>query len=260
MNEQEWMTSKDPMAMLAFVRTNAGDESFGAIYPTQPIPDASPLLVSDRKLRLFACACCRQVWPLLTDVRSRAAVDIAEKYSDGLATGRALAAYRSAAWAAYRSASWAAAGDAAGAASWAGQSALLRDIVGNPWRADVVKGGPCPWLTTDVISIATATYEERARECATCKGKGGGVYGLEETEWDCETCRGTGVIDDGTLDPLRLGVLSDALEEAGCDNDDILCHLRGHYLSRDGSRVWHANKDTPHVRGCWVLDLLLGKE
>jgi hypothetical protein len=42
-----------------------------------------------------------------------------------------------------------------------------------------------------------------------------------------------------------LPVLADALEDAGCDNADILGHLRG---------------PGPHARGCWVVDLLLGKE
>jgi hypothetical protein len=49
----------------------------------------------------------------------------------------------------------------------------------------------------------------------------------------------------GTLDPTRLAVLADALEEAGCDQADLLSHLRD---------------PGPHVRGCWVIDLLLGKE
>ncbi|OWK36188.1 hypothetical protein FRUB_08751 [Fimbriiglobus ruber] len=40
-------------------------------------------------------------------------------------------------------------------------------------------------------------------------------------------------------------ILADALQDAGCDNEDILNHLRG---------------DGPHVRGCWALDLLLGKK
>jgi hypothetical protein len=43
----------------------------------------------------------------------------------------------------------------------------------------------------------------------------------------------------------RMPILADALMDAGCDNDDILNHCRG---------------DSPHVRGCWVVDLLLGKE
>ncbi|OWK45372.1 hypothetical protein FRUB_01703 [Fimbriiglobus ruber] len=43
----------------------------------------------------------------------------------------------------------------------------------------------------------------------------------------------------------RMPILADALQDAGCDSDDILAHCRG---------------DGPHVRGCWVVDLLLGKE
>ena len=43
----------------------------------------------------------------------------------------------------------------------------------------------------------------------------------------------------------NLPILADALEDAGCDNHDILSHCRG---------------PGPHVRGCWVVDLILGKE
>jgi hypothetical protein len=49
----------------------------------------------------------------------------------------------------------------------------------------------------------------------------------------------------GTLDPQRLTVLAQALEAAGCPDAEILGHLRS--LG-------------PHVRGCWVIDLILGKE
>jgi hypothetical protein len=42
----------------------------------------------------------------------------------------------------------------------------------------------------------------------------------------------------------RLAILADALEEAGCDTAEILTHLRG---------------AGPHTRGCWALDLVLGK-
>ncbi|MBA4187256.1 MAG: hypothetical protein C0467_04475 [Planctomycetaceae bacterium] len=43
-----------------------------------------------------------------------------------------------------------------------------------------------------------------------------------------------------------MPILADALQDAGCDNDDILTHCR------DANFV--------HVRGCWVVDLVLGKE
>ena len=52
-------------------------------------------------------------------------------------------------------------------------------------------------------------------------------------------------LPQGELDPARLAVLADALEDAGCTDADILGHLRG---------------PGPHVRGCWVIDLLLGKQ
>ncbi|MEO2088663.1 MAG: hypothetical protein ABGY75_04080 [Gemmataceae bacterium] len=42
-----------------------------------------------------------------------------------------------------------------------------------------------------------------------------------------------------------LPVLADALEEAGCDHPDVLAHCR--------------QPDATHVRGCWVVDLVLGK-
>jgi hypothetical protein len=51
------------------------------------------------------------------------------------------------------------------------------------------------------------------------------------------------IYHEGSFD--RLPILADALEEAGCTDADLLAHCRG---------------PDPHVRGCWVVDLLLGKE
>src|SRR4051812_21971409 len=69
--------------------------------------------VSQYKPRLFACACVRQVWHLLTDERSRKAVGVAENYVDRQATTEELSAARVAAWAAARDAT----GNAARAAA-----------------------------------------------------------------------------------------------------------------------------------------------
>ncbi|MCE9561742.1 MAG: hypothetical protein K8U57_06765 [Planctomycetes bacterium] len=63
------------------------------------------------------------------------------------------------------------------------------------------------WRTSDVVAIATGIYD----------------------------CR----------DFSAMPILADALQEAGCDNDDVLNHCR------DANGV--------HVRGCWVADLILGK-
>ena len=93
-----------------------------------------PGVFSDRDLRLFGCWCVRQVWHLLTDERSRKAVEIAELFADGKASQAELDAAWAAAWddagaaesaraaatAAARSAAWVAgaAWDAARSAAW----------------------------------------------------------------------------------------------------------------------------------------------
>jgi hypothetical protein len=52
-------------------------------------------------------------------------------------------------------------------------------------------------------------------------------------------------LPSGYLEPARLAILSDALEDTGCTDDTILAHLRS---------------PGPHIRGCWALDLILGKQ
>ncbi len=214
MTEHEWLTCADPGPMLEFLRGKA----------------------IERKLRLFACACCRRaaeaaprtspggdpdrgrVW---RDIRAaeRLADDPGATPADGLEHnfGFLDLFHESAgtlAWAAHAATDpdgWGAAAGSVrqladatwgdGDAGWA--AACLRDVLGNPFRP--VTADPT-WFSPTGVSLADAIYADRAFD--------------------------------------RLPVLADALEEAGCDNADVLSHCRG---------------DGGHVRGCWVIDLLLGK-
>jgi hypothetical protein len=231
--EAEWDRSADPARALKFL---LGSGKF-----------------TDRKARLFAVAVCRRIWPLLEDQRDRHAVEVAQQFADGQATGddlrlaceggdyptlRALGEAEAegrvpAGYApidlAYRAdfhylprvtdALARAAADATAATGLtvagerAAQAELLRCLLGNPFRPVEVDHAWLAWHGGAAVKLAQAVYEERE-------------------------------LPSGHLDAGRLAVLADMLEEAGCADAALLAHLR----SRG-----------PHVRGCWVIDLLLNK-
>ena len=211
MTEAGWLTSTDPQAMLLTMGV--------------PVNGQQRFIASDRKLRLFACACCR-FWKL--DQQEQ--IDIWEKNGHPL--------YQEAArWAK----NWADSG-LRFLPSAAIRAALLRDIFGNPWQPAyrwtnrdyewTTRLGERPslprryltWHDGIVVKLAQAAYDERERVCETCKGNGKLFYC---GEGQCGRCHGTGIISDGTLDAGRLAVLCDALEEAGCTEEAMLRHLRG---------------------------------
>lgn len=246
MTETEWFDCSDVSAMLDFL----------------------PGKVSDRKLRLFATACCRRIWHRLSDMRSQNAIEVAEQYVDGRRSEKTrneashvayalvdpreeppLGEFGSAALAAF----WAIEGDAIEAADavrdviWFEthsassvkrsekafnaqeeeqelQCHLLRCIFGNPFRSLPPKQGKKQWK--EKLRTWLHWHDATVPKLAQA------IYDERE-------------LPSGHLDAARLAILADALEEAGCTDQTILEHCRG---------------PAPHVRGCWVVDLLLGKE
>ena len=112
----------EPVSLLTILDSNGPDDALWCLRAVDG---------HEREMRLYAVWCARQVQHLMTDPRSVAALDVAERHANGEATDEELAAARDAAWdaawaaatdaawAAARDAAWAAATDAARAAAWA---------------------------------------------------------------------------------------------------------------------------------------------
>jgi hypothetical protein len=217
--------------------------------------------VSMRKLQLFACACVRQIWPRLADERSRAAVEAAERYVEGSAQSTAVlqtateslpvdytGLRRPLRWfrriIGYRKAP---------PASWELVRATFLGYVPQTLTFCVLSGrqeifadlsrhvrhlaDACPTGKDDMAStlrdIAANPFRPvSAIDPAWFTAADGKVVKLGEV-----------IYAERTFD--RLPLLADALEDAGCTNAEVLGHLRS---------------PGPHVRGCWALDLVLGKQ
>jgi hypothetical protein len=218
MTEAEWLGCADPSEMLELLRGK----------------------VSDRKLRLFGCACVRLVWSL-TGEEPPTAVETAEGFADHVVTKTALRRSRGQVrkerhgleaaeagmrprWGAYWLTEVVASEKACGSVvaemsrlssdilileehAWSRVCGLLRDIFSNPFRHILVSPATLRWNDATIPKLAQGIYDERAFD--------------------------------------RLPILADALEESGCDTTDLLAHCR---------------EPGVHVRGCWALDQLLGKE
>ena len=123
----------------------------------------------DRELRLYAVWCARQVQHLMTDPRSIAAIDVAERYAHGNATKAELAAARGAAWDAARDAAWDAAWDAARDAAWdAAWDAATDAAAAVAWAAEWDAARAVAWVVA--WGVACDAQGKRLREvCTACE-------------------------------------------------------------------------------------------
>jgi hypothetical protein len=218
--------------------------------------------VSERRLRLFAVACCWRVWPLLTDARSRKAVKVAARFADGLANERertdAYLAARTASdemdtidrdgalgldFAPARQAAIAAR-NAVGVFRTASDLSLVASAAVRARRAAAASAALARRIPNPAAWIAAADAE-RSAQAALLRDLVGPARLPALTPWRTPTVLSIARRAYEARDALALAVLADALEDAGCDQREILTHCR---------------QGGEHPRGCWVLDALLGKE
>ncbi len=191
---------------------------------------------TDRKLRLLGCGCCRRVWPLLPDPANRDLVAAVEDRPDGTADDPAL-------WAAIEASSRREREWVEDQGYWAVKH------LGRSYY----KVGPLDSAVTVVLTVRQRVGEagDAAAEGTAQAGLLRCVFGNPfrtvafDPRWrSADVLRlARGVYEDRAFD--RLPLLADALMDAGCDSEAILAHCRG---------------EGPHVRGCWVVDLVLGSE
>lgn len=228
MTEADWLICTEPQSMLKFLRGKA----------------------SDRKLRLFTCACCRRIWHLMEDERSRKAVEVLERCVDGPENDDEWQRAGTAADEArheFERDNPEHQGPAASADSCARWAAYYINFTNRPeWSSSHAAMAMVWEKIQQGIHHRVAQVQERTHECSLLRDLFGNPFRSSPIAPSWQTPAVITVAghlyDDRAFD--RLPVLADALEEAGCHDEAILAHCR----SRG-----------PHVRGCWVVDLILGK-
>ena len=233
MTEEDWISLADPQPMLAYLRGSA----------------------SDRKLRLFAVACCRSLGEELPGPHFHDAISLAEQFADGEASGDRLFN------------------------PW--------DLVSHPeklpsqcqrsiaqaihWTARMAQPAYESWTRDEPFDLPL--WAERVSRSLIDAAQGDDRVRTSYALRAAERCAQADLIRDifgnplqpETIDPRwlttnvvdlsrliyserlfdRMPILSDALMDAGCDAEAILQHCRS---------------GLPHTRGCWVVDLLTGKK
>lgn len=245
--------------------------------------------ISERKARLFAVECCRRIWHLLTDQRCRTAVEAAERFAEGLID-------RSELFDAHLAASLAAEIDNdtaplgpwrderwmfeiqidASAAARAAERASSRYPIGEsaeqsrrlpPSRfhrgEDTAYGFAARALAHCALPLGAAGGEDvgypahPARTAAIASESIAQAKLIQDVlgnpfhpvEFNPEWRTSTVVALAGHIYREKafeeMPILGDALQDAGCGEPEM---------------IEHCLRQTEHVRGCWVLDLVLGKE
>jgi hypothetical protein len=239
MTEQEWMACTEPEKMLAFVNQ-------------QPVAEAIGIPQEQRKERLFGCACCWQVEALMLEARCLEAVRAAEQLADDLVDAdrheelfwltheiaeelREQQGEQAAAFLAARLANLLFE-ESSEIAYWA--YGYLLDLTAEAvrpsrqaWGKQVIHciWGPLPFRPLPPKRGKRRWKQQWKRWLSWHSGL---LVSMAQKMYD-------------SRDFTDMPVLADALDEAGCQDQDILSHCRS---------------GGEHVRGCWLVDLLLDKK
>lgn len=237
MTEAEWLDSSNPEEMLAFLHRYWLERGAKA--------------VAQRKLRLFACACCRRMWHLLTDPRSGGAIETAERFADDVSREEEMRVAHNLAKAAaeeietvvegvrkgewnVRESGWASVGAAQAAVwvSWNGQAiygatlAAIWDAARAMWTAD------------------QTAWEEEKREQAELLRE---LVGNPFRQLSCDAAWPDDVVQ-----------CAQHLDGADSGHFGLRIFLERHGYTELANHFRHP--DEWHPKGCWVIDRILGKQ
>jgi hypothetical protein len=228
MTEAEWLVCIDPGPMFAFLQGK----------------------MSDRQLRLLMVTCCSRVLERMPDDRCRVGVEVAGRFADGTVTDAELKTAilgTSAVWDATTVAIW----DDRWHLHQLARLAHYTLVRRNDLLADFAH------QTCVVIRDVLSTDHCGPTDVGVAPQVSGPVQFLRDIfgnpfrpatfdpAWRTSTAIAIAQQMYESRDFTAMPILADALQDAGCDNEDVLGHCRG---------------PGPHVRGCWVVDLVLGKE
>ncbi|WP_246523022.1 hypothetical protein [Gemmata palustris] len=201
----------------------------------KPMWSALPLETCLRKSRLFMIACCRRHFHRAVDQECKEAIEVAERFADGSEQLQTLTRL----------------GEQIPPSD--------QDDYGMPppfpaaarWitRGEFTQSKDIRFLMDQVTLLmqdAGGRGEQAAQATLLLDIFGNPFRPIAlESEWLTSTvlALAEGIYQDRAFD--RMPILADALQDAGCDSDDVLTHCRG---------------PGPHVRGCWVVDVLTGRK
>jgi hypothetical protein len=223
--------------------------------------------LSPRRQRLLAAAFCRAASHLYDHPELTRALDAVEWYADGKDTAAELEKARQACrlvaqaeWESHVRQVDAGAGghvacigsEVAWAVAFAATTPLPLLEVGNRVATAIVQARTGASLLAAVASVFTAFTAAAAEQSLAMRSVVWEVAGNPfrpaafNPAWRTSTAVALAAQMYESREFSAMPILADALQDAGCDSEDVLDHCRDAHAS--------------HVRGCWVVDLVLGKE